>query len=338
MNAMVAQPPHVIVSFDMETDLGNWGSTYEGVRQGTPAILEILARHALQATFLFTADAAQACPEAVQSVLAAGCEVGCHGLRHEFLGEATSDTPGLFTLLPEEIGHRLELATAAVAAIAGVRPVSFRCPRLQGSNQVIQALQRLGYVADSSYPTYFYGKQLGPYYPHRDDWREAGDPSTALRQSSLASSGQDGAGQGSPLPSVGDFAGQALPVLELPLFADFTEPPADPTDPFMRARDGWPRLRLEGGARFKQRIDRMSRYLHERGQPAFACLYLHPWEFVPTPRELVFGEGRLEVAEWLWQNSGPAHLAALDELLDLLRKDGATFWRMNDFAAAWPRV
>ncbi len=300
---MVAQPPHVIVSFDMETDLGNWGSTYEGVRHGTPAILETLARHAVPATFLFTADAAQACPEAVQSVLAAGCEVGCHGLRHEFLGEANSDTPGLFTLLPEEIGHRLELATAAVAASTGVRPVSFRCPRLQGSNQVIQALQGLGYVADSSYPTYYYGKQLGPYYPHRDDWRATGD----------------------------------LPLLELPLFADFTEALTDPADPFMRERDGWPRLRLEGGARFKQRIDRMSRYLHERGRLAFACLYLHPWEFVPTPRELIFGEGRLEIAEWLWQNSGPAHLAALNELLDLLRKDGAIFWSMKEFAAAWQR-
>jgi peptidoglycan/xylan/chitin deacetylase (PgdA/CDA1 family) len=300
---MVAQPPHIIVSFDMETDLGNWWVTYDGVRQGTPAILEILARHSIPATFLFTADTVQACPEAVQWVLAAGCEVGCHGLRHEFLGEANSDTPGLFTLLPEEIDHRLELATDVVAAVAGTRPVSFRCPRLQGSNQVIGALQRLGYVADSSYPTYFYARQLGPYYPHRDNWREAGD----------------------------------LPLLELPLFADFTEDLTDPTDAFLRERDGWPRLRLEGGARFKERIDRMSRYLRERGWPAFACLYLHPWEFVPTPRELVFGEGRLEVAEWLWKNSGAAHLAALDELVGLLRADGAIFWTMKDFAAAWRR-
>ena len=218
---MTAQPPHVIISFDMETDLGNWWTTYEGVNQGTPAILEILARRAVPATFLFTAAAARACPGAVKQVLAAGCEVGCHGLQHEFLGEANSDTPGIFTLLPEEIDHRLELATDAVAEIAGVRPVSFRCPRLQGSNQVIRALVRLGYVADSSYPTYFYAKQLGPYYPHRDDWREPGD----------------------------------LPLLELPLFADFTAELLDPSDPYKRERDGWPRLRLEGGDRMKQRLD-----------------------------------------------------------------------------------
>ena len=298
---MTAHPPHVIISFDMETDLGNWWTTYEGVSQGTPAILEILGRHAAPATFLFTALAARACPGAVEQVLAAGCEVGCHGLHHEFLGEANSDTPGIFALLPEEIDHRLELATAAVADVAGVRPVSFRCPRLQGSNQVIRALVRLGYVADSSYPTYFYARQLGPYYPHRDDWREPGD----------------------------------LPLLELPLFADFAAELLDPSDPFKRERDGWPRLRLEGGERMKRRMDAMAPYLRDRELPAFFCLYLHPWEFVPTPRELVFGEGRLEVASWLWENSGPPHLAALDTLLALLRRDGATFWTMRGFAEAW---
>jgi peptidoglycan/xylan/chitin deacetylase (PgdA/CDA1 family) len=295
---MTAQPPHVIISFDMETDLGNWWTTYEGVNRGTPAILEILARHRVPATFLFTAAAARACPGAVEQVLAAGCEVGCHGLQHEFLGEANSDTPGIFTLLPEEIDHRLELATDEVASIAGVRPVSFRCPRLQGSNQVIQALVRLGYVADSSYPTYFYAQQFGPYYPHSADWREPGD----------------------------------LPLLELPLFADFT---AELRDPYKRERDAWPRLRLEGGERMKQRMDSMGPFLRSRGVPPFFCLYLHPWEFVPTPDELVFGEGRLEVASWLWQNSGAAHLTALDTLIDLLSREGATFWTMRDFAAVW---
>ena len=42
---MAAKPPDVIISFDMETDLGNWWTTYEGVTAGTPRLLEILARH-----------------------------------------------------------------------------------------------------------------------------------------------------------------------------------------------------------------------------------------------------------------------------------------------------
>lgn len=147
---MTARPPHVIISFDMETDLGNWWTTYKGVNHGMPCILETLGRRGVPATFLFTAAAARACP----------------------------------------------------------------------------------------------------------------------------------------------------------------------------ASDG-------------ERMDSMTGYMHKRDLPAFFCLYLHPWEFVPTPHELAFGEGRLEVASWLGENSGATHLAALDKLLELLLRDGATFWTMRDFAAAW---
>src|SRR5512136_1910638 len=107
---MAAGPPDVVISFDMETDLGSWGTTYEGILTGTPRLLEILARQGIPATFLFTADAAKACPQAVGWVRSAGQEIGCHSLHHESLGEANADTPGLSILLPEEVDHRLELA------------------------------------------------------------------------------------------------------------------------------------------------------------------------------------------------------------------------------------
>ena len=58
----MTQPPQVIISFDMETDLGNWWTTYDGVRQGTPRLLEILDRQRVPATFLWTADAARCEP------------------------------------------------------------------------------------------------------------------------------------------------------------------------------------------------------------------------------------------------------------------------------------
>ena len=45
---MTAKPPHVIISFDMETDLGNWWTTYEGVTAGTPRLLEILDRQRIR--------------------------------------------------------------------------------------------------------------------------------------------------------------------------------------------------------------------------------------------------------------------------------------------------
>ena len=219
--------------------------------------------------------------------LDAGHEIGCHALHHEFLGEANSDTPGLFTLLPEEIDHRLDLATEIVAAVAGVRPVSFRCPRLQSSNQVLAALERLGYTVDGSYPTYFYGKQFAPYYPSREDWREAGRSAAcwSCRPSPTSASRPRPAWTAS---GAGATAGRSC---------------------------GW-----KGRSASRSGSMRWAPIFEARGLPHFVCLYLHPWEFVPTPHELVFGEGRFEVAEWLWQNSGEAHLAALDDLIALLRR------------------
>ncbi len=57
---------------------------------------------------------------------------------------------------------RLELATAWVEEAAGVRPVSFRAPRLFGSTAMIQALEALGCVSDGGYPMYFLRERLAP--------------------------------------------------------------------------------------------------------------------------------------------------------------------------------
>ncbi len=53
---------------------------------------------------------------------------------------------------------------------AGVKPASFRAPRLWGSTAMVNALEKLGYKADASYPLYFYRKRLFPYHPSRKNW------------------------------------------------------------------------------------------------------------------------------------------------------------------------
>jgi len=135
---------------------------------------EILNRQRIHATFLFTADAAQAHPEVVRSGVQRRPRDRLPRLHHEFLGEANSDTPGLFTLLRKRSIIGSNWRPRSWPGVAGVRPVSFRCPRLQSSNQVLAALERLGYTVDGSYPTYFYGEQLAPYYPAARSWRKAG--------------------------------------------------------------------------------------------------------------------------------------------------------------------
>ena len=41
----------VVFGFDMETDIGSFTPYYEGVQHGTPRLLDLMAKHDIQATF-----------------------------------------------------------------------------------------------------------------------------------------------------------------------------------------------------------------------------------------------------------------------------------------------
>ena len=54
----------IVIGFDMETDIGSWTSDDRGVKEGTPEILRVLAKHRIPATFLF---AGRECAAAVRA-------------------------------------------------------------------------------------------------------------------------------------------------------------------------------------------------------------------------------------------------------------------------------
>ena len=85
----------VILSFDMETDIGSWTPFYQGLVHGTPHILEVLAKHDISATFFFTGDSVISHPEVAKMVDQASHEVGCHSLYHETLGDEIIPIPGI---------------------------------------------------------------------------------------------------------------------------------------------------------------------------------------------------------------------------------------------------
>lgn len=68
-------------------------------------------------------------------------------------------------MIPNEVKPRIALNTKIIEDIIGTKVVSFRCPRLFGDTHVVNALEELGYTADSSYPMYFYKERLLPYHP-----------------------------------------------------------------------------------------------------------------------------------------------------------------------------
>ncbi len=309
----MTKPITVVLGLDVETDVGSWYNTYEGMVHGTPLLLEMFAEKGVTGTFFVTGAGAREHPEVVREIAAAGQEVGCHSLYHETVGEPLFPIPGVTPLLPEEVEHRLEVATDLVAEAlrsgppllqgegAGgeaPRPVSFRCPRLFGGTQVVRALENLGYLADASYPLYFYQERLVPYHPAAEDWTQEGD----------------------------------LRLLEIPNFADLT---VNSQDPYGRDRDQWPLFRTESAEALLGHVDNYVGFVREQGLPVVLCFYFHPWEFLPMPESMFLGEGTVVPEEFLIKNCGPYALEQFGLMLDGLKDRGAEFTSCAKLSETW---
>lgn len=291
--------PIVVFGFDMETDLGSWTPYYEGLKKGTPKILDLLSREGTRATFFFTGEAAKLHPEIVQVVARESHEVGCHSLYHETIGDELFPIPGVKPLLPEEVPLRLKVATSYVEDTLGEKVLSFRAPRLWGSTTMINVLEELGYKADASYPLYYYLERIVPYHPNRKDWTQEGD----------------------------------LKILEIPNFADIT---IESRDPYGRDRDQWPLFRTEGAEEFIKHIHSFIHFVEGKGLPAVLCFYFHPWEFVEMPRGLIhYGEGSVMPDEYITRNCGDYALTQLEKLIRLLKSLGCQFLSCKELAERW---
>lgn len=287
----------VMLGIDTETDIGSWTPWYEGLVNATPIILDLFRKHDITGTFYFTGDAARKNPDTVHAVKTAGHEIGCHTLFHETIGDALFDIPGMMPILPEEVPNRLKLATEWVEDIAGLRPVSFRCPRLFGSTAVVNALEQLGYLTDASYPMYFYQERLTPYHPDHTDWTREG----------------------------------TMRLTELPNFADMA---MASQDEFGRDRDQWPLFRTAGANELMRHIHGYIGFCEKRRVEPFLCFYFHPWEFWPMQQGLIhYGEGSVLPDPFLIENCGPYAVEQFDLLLSLLKKAGAEFYQAKNVTA-----
>ncbi|MHB1153366.1 MAG: polysaccharide deacetylase family protein [Eubacteriales bacterium] len=279
----------VIIGVDCETDVGSFTPFYEGVKRGIPILCDMFARQDVRATFFFTGEAARENPDIARLAAAAPNEIGCHALYHETVGDELFPLPNMKPLLPHEIYPRLELATRWVEEASGVRPVSFRCPRLWGSTAVVNALESLGYIADASYPMYFFRKRFAPYHPSDTDWTAEGN----------------------------------MRLIEIPNFADMV---MESTDPLLeRDRDQWPLFRTAGAEVLADKIMGFIRFTAEQGLPCVVCLYIHPWEFVEMPSSFNFGEATVIPDEFITKNCGDKACRELEHLIIILKENGAVF-------------
>lgn len=280
---------YALIGVDMETDVGSFTPFYEGVKNGTPRLLELFKEKGVQGTFFFTGECAKENPDIARLVAESGNEVGAHSLYHETVGDELFPIPGVKPLLPHEVKPRLELADQWIQEASGVKPVSFRSPRLWGSTAVVNALEELGYLTDASYPMYFYRERFAPYHPSREDWTQEGDS----------------------------------PILEIPNFADMTMESQDPG--LERDRDQWPLFRTEGAEEVLRRIDSFIDFCQQRNERQCVCLYIHPWEFWPMEESYNFGEATVIPDPFITKNCGDVALTEMGKLIDGMLKRNFLF-------------
>jgi len=84
----------------------------------TPAILQVLARHHVPATFFVVGSRVLEHPELVQKIRRQGHELGVHTFTHVDVAAVS----------PTEVNLQLSLTESAVAGAVGIRPVLFRPP------------------------------------------------------------------------------------------------------------------------------------------------------------------------------------------------------------------
>jgi peptidoglycan/xylan/chitin deacetylase (PgdA/CDA1 family) len=129
----------VAITIDLEHDCPPFLTTYRGVTQGMPRLLELLAKEGVPATFFCTGDVARKHPDIVRRLVDEGHELGCHG-----------DTHARFGAMDRATAEREIRDAAATLRAFGCDVTSFRAPNLDFPTLFVSLLAAHGFRLDSS--------------------------------------------------------------------------------------------------------------------------------------------------------------------------------------------
>ncbi|MGH7797284.1 MAG: XrtA system polysaccharide deacetylase [Candidatus Binatia bacterium] len=141
----------------------DWDGYEPRVHNSTLKILDLLARHNIQATFFILGWVAEHTPGVVKEIQAAGHEIGSHGYNHQLIYQQT----------PEEFAADLRRSLEIIEGITGRKVLGFRAPSFSVTKRslwAIEILQSFGLAYDSSiFPILhdIYGIPDAPRHPYQ---------------------------------------------------------------------------------------------------------------------------------------------------------------------------
>ena len=139
----LATPLRVALTVDFEPDCPPYlSSTFRGIEQGAPRLLQLFADTGVRATYFTTSEVAERYPASVRALLDAGHELGCHGVSHtafDRMDEATAR-------------WEIEQSLRVLSEFAPVS--SFRAPYLRFPEAYVPLLEQAGFALDSSLAKY----------------------------------------------------------------------------------------------------------------------------------------------------------------------------------------
>ncbi len=133
----------VSITVDFEPDCPPYlSSTFRGIEEGAPALLQLFRELNVRATYFTTGDVATRYPDSVRALLDEEHELGCHGMTH-----AAFDTM-------DDATARWEIDRSAAILREFDDVTSFRAPYLRFPERHVRLLESARFTLDSSLAKY----------------------------------------------------------------------------------------------------------------------------------------------------------------------------------------
>jgi polysaccharide deacetylase family protein (PEP-CTERM system associated) len=148
LNALTIDVEEYFHPAEIQASVGpeQWETLPSRVEDQVLQVLELLDQNHVQATFFVLGWVAEHYPRCVQTITAAGHEIGCHSYAHQLV----------YRLTPASFRHDTLRAVHAIEDACGVSPWIYRAPSYSVTGKSLWALETLiecGFTHDSSiYP------------------------------------------------------------------------------------------------------------------------------------------------------------------------------------------